>query len=73
MLPLKSNALQVSAVIAVGLVEGIQHVNWRRLATILTWWILGFAAVILATAVFVAQGKPCQSMSPDHTSDMLLG
>ena len=53
----------MSAVIAVGLVEGIRHVNWRMVASILTWWILGFAALILGTALLVAQGKLCQCIS----------
>ena len=49
--------LQVSAVIAVGLVEGTRHVNWRMLVSILKWWVLGYAAVIAGTAALVFQGK----------------
>ncbi|KAL3131924.1 hypothetical protein ABBQ38_007627 [Trebouxia sp. C0009 RCD-2024] len=49
----------VSAVIAVGLVEGARHVNWRMLALILKWWILGFGVFVGGTAALITQGKLC--------------
>lgn len=55
-----NTVLQISAVVAVGLVEGIRHVNWTMLVSMLKWWVLGFAAVVLCTAGLIAQGKLCQ-------------
>ena len=49
--------VQVSAVIAVGLVEGTSHVNWRVLNKIVLWWIVGFCLVMLTTSLLVAQGN----------------
>lgn len=48
--------VQVSAVTAVGLVEGTSHINWRVLNKILLWWIVGFCLVMLTTSLLVAQG-----------------
>ena len=50
---------QVFSVVGVGLAEGTSHVNWSMLGTILLWWIVGFGAVIMLTAAFIAQGKLC--------------
>lgn len=52
----KLRVLQVSAVIAVGLTEGFSHVNWKMFFQLLRWWVLGFLAVVLSTALLVAQG-----------------
>lgn len=49
--------LQVSATVAIGLVEGIAHVNWRLVLTMLAWWNAGFFLVIVITAACVAQGE----------------
>jgi phosphate/sulfate permease len=46
----------VGAVVAVGLVEGPSHVNWKLLTKIVLWWVAGFAVVMLATAAVIAQG-----------------
>ena len=53
----KLRVIQVSAVIAVGLVEGFSHVNWKMFFQLLWWWVLGFLAVVLSTTVLVAQGE----------------
>lgn len=44
------------AVASLGFVEGSSHVHWRKLATILSWWFLGFWSLLLATYALVAQG-----------------
>ena len=49
-------SLQVSAVAAVGIAEGTSHVNWRLLAKILLWWIVGFCLTVVTTSALIAQG-----------------
>ncbi len=51
--------LQVGSVVAVGLVEGPLHVNWKLLTKIALWWVAGFVVVMLATAAVIAQGNSC--------------
>ena len=48
--------MQVCAVSAMGFAEGPSHTNWKKVATILLWWFLGFFCVCGATYVLVAQG-----------------
>ena len=43
--------------VAVGLVEGPSHVNWKLLTKIVLWWVAGFVVVMLATAAVIAQGN----------------
>ena len=50
------NGMQVCAVSAIGFAEGPSHTNWKKVATILLWWFLGFFCVCGATYVLVAQG-----------------
>lgn len=50
-------SVQVSAVTAVGIAEGTSHVNWRLLAKILMWWIVGFCLTMLSTSALIAQGE----------------
>ena len=52
-----SALLQVSSVVAIGLVEGSSHVNWKLLCTTLLWWAVGFFVTIVVTALCVAQGQ----------------
>ena len=52
----KLPVLQVSAVIAKGLVEGFSQVNRSMFFQLLWWWVGGFLAVVLSTAALVAQG-----------------
>ncbi|KAL3163379.1 hypothetical protein ABBQ32_009765 [Trebouxia sp. C0010 RCD-2024] len=59
----------VSAVIAVGLVGGARHVNWRMLALILKWWVLGCAVLIGGTAALVTQGIYTPSLMHDFPSN----
>ncbi len=47
----------MGAVVAVGLVEGPSHVNWKLLTKIVLWWVAGFVVVMLATAAVIAQGN----------------
>ena len=49
--------MQVSAVAAVGIAEGVSHVNWRLLAKILLWWVAGFCLTMVATSALIAQGE----------------
>ena len=42
---------------AVGIAEGTSHVNWRLLAKILLWWIVGFCLTMVTTSALIAQGK----------------
>ncbi|DBA68444.1 TPA: hypothetical protein ACH3X2_013739 [Trebouxia sp. C0005] len=48
--------IMVSAVAAVGIAEGVSHVNWRLLAKILLWWVAGFCLTMGATSALFAQG-----------------
>lgn len=54
---LKQWLLQITAVVAIGLVKGISHVNWPKVAQILGWWFLTTVPVFLATAAFFQQGR----------------
>ncbi|DBB04957.1 TPA: Na+/Pi symporter [Trebouxia sp. C0006] len=45
-----------TAVAAVGLVEGSSHVNWKKVFSLLVWWIVGFAVVMGSTSLVIAQG-----------------
>ncbi|KAL0050078.1 hypothetical protein WJX82_004015 [Trebouxia sp. C0006] len=53
----------VCAVSAIGFAEGPSHTNWKKVATILLWWFLGFFCVCGATYVLVAQGMYAPSVS----------
>ena len=48
--------VQISAVWAVGLAEGASHVNWRKILTILCWWVGSLIPIFLAAAALLAQG-----------------
>ena len=50
-------SVQLSAVAAVGIAEGTSHVNWRLLAKILLWWIVGFCLTMVTTSALIAQGN----------------
>ena len=54
---------QISAVWAVGLAEGLSHVNWRKVLTIVLWWIGSLIPVFLAAAAVLAQGTLKQGLS----------
>ena len=49
-------SVQITSVVAVGLVEGTTHVNWPKVGQILKWWILTIIPIFLATAVLFGQG-----------------
>ena len=51
--------VQIFAIIAVGLTEGVTHVNWKKFATIVTWWFLGCILVFGVTALIFWQGDQC--------------
>ena len=53
---LVSGVLQLAALVAVGVIEGLSHVNWRLFAKIVAWWGLSCIAVLLATAFLNWQG-----------------
>ncbi|DBA95223.1 TPA: Na+/Pi symporter, variant 2 [Trebouxia sp. C0006] len=55
--------IMVSAVAAVGIAEGVSHVNWRLLAKILLWWVAGFCLTMVATSALIAQEF---GLSADH-------
>ena len=48
--------LQVSAIVAVGVTEGVAHVNWNKYLAILAWWYLGCIPLFAITALFNWQG-----------------
>ena len=48
---------QISAVVAIGVAEGISHVNWQKVRVITAWWTGSLAPICLFTAALVAQGK----------------
>ena len=49
--------MQISAVWAVGLAEGVSHVNWRKVLTIVGWGVGSLIPILLAAAALLAQGK----------------
>ena len=57
-----ANVMQVSSVIAVGLVEGSSHVHWRLVYKTLIWWTFGFLLTMVITTFLVAQGLLPMSM-----------
>ncbi|DBA79742.1 hypothetical protein WJX77_004526 [Trebouxia sp. C0004] len=52
-----------TAVAAVGLAEGSSHVNWKKVWSILVWWIVGFAVVMGSTSLVIAQGMYAPSIA----------
>lgn len=48
--------LQVSAIVAVGVTEGIAHVNWNKCLQVIAWWYLGCIPLFAITALFNWQG-----------------
>lgn len=48
--------LQISAVVAIGLAEGLSHVNLRKVYIITWWWVGSLVPVCLITAALMAQG-----------------
>ena len=48
--------MQISAIVAVGAVEGLSHVNWSLYFKLVTWWYLGCIPVFFATALLNWQG-----------------
>ena len=54
---------QVSAVSAMGFAEGPSHTNWKKVASIVLWWFVGFFCVLGATYALLAQGVPCHLVS----------
>ncbi|DBA79484.1 TPA: hypothetical protein ACH3X2_007754 [Trebouxia sp. C0005] len=58
----------VGAVVAVGLMEGPSHVDWKLLTKIVLWWVAGFVVVMLATAAVIAQGMYAPSFDSSDAS-----
>ena len=50
--------MQITAVVAVGLVEGTTHVNWPKVGQILSWWFGTLIPLFLITALLFLQGIP---------------
>lgn len=48
--------LQISAVVAIGVVEGLSHVNLRKVYIITWWWAGSLVPICLITAALMAQG-----------------
>jgi len=48
--------LQVTAIVAVGVTEGVGHVNWKKYLAIVTWWYLGCIPLFAVTALMFWQG-----------------
>lgn len=56
-LPVRCNlSVQMTAVVAVGLVEGTTHVNWPKVGQILKWWLGTLIPLSLITALLFGQG-----------------
>lgn len=49
--------LQISAIVAVGAVEGLSHVNWSLYLKLVAWWYLGCIPVFFFTALLTWQGE----------------
>lgn len=48
--------VQIAAVVAVGLMEGVAQVNWRKVGIIAFWWFLAPAPLIAISAFLYWQG-----------------
>ena len=48
---------------AVGLIEGVSHVNWKKFWAIVAWWYLGCLPVFALTALFNWQGASIDFMA----------
>ncbi|DBA79749.1 TPA: hypothetical protein ACH3X1_008414 [Trebouxia sp. C0004] len=53
--------ISVSAIVAVGMMEGVAHVNWNKYLAILAWWYLGCIPLFAITALFTWQGTQAPS------------
>ncbi|DBA83574.1 TPA: hypothetical protein ACH3X2_006489 [Trebouxia sp. C0005] len=51
----------VSAIVAVGVTEGIAHVNWNKCLQVIAWWYLGCIPLFAITALFNWQGTRAPS------------
>ena len=63
--------LQVAAIVAVGAMEGVSHVNWKQYFKLLIWWYLGCIPNVLVTAFLfwqgaVASGHSLRVVHPGH-------
>ncbi len=54
--PTLALCLQVSAIVAVGVTEGVAHVNWNKYLKIVAFWYLGCVPLFAITALFNWQG-----------------
>ena len=48
--------MQITAVVAVGVAEGLSHVNLRKVYVITLWWFGSIIPICLITAALMAQG-----------------
>ena len=54
--------MQISTVVAVGLVEWMGQVNWRKVGHIVAWWLLGpFPLIAVACFIYWQGAPPAQS------------
>ncbi|DBA83573.1 TPA: hypothetical protein ACH3X2_006488 [Trebouxia sp. C0005] len=61
--------INISAVVAIGLAEGLSHVNLRKVYIITWWWVGSLVPVCLITAALMAQGVyPPSASSPTELS-----
>ena len=63
--------VQISAVWAVGLAEGASHVNWRKILTIVCWWLGSLIPVFLAAAALLAQGTLLCTFAREHCTSSI--
>ena len=56
-------SVQIAAVWAVGLAEGLTHVNWRKVLIIVAWWVGSLVPVFVAAAALLAQGRKTMQLS----------
>ena len=61
MYPIVELVTQISAVVAIGVAEGLSHVNLRKVYVITWWWIGSLFPICLITAALMAQGETAMS------------
>lgn len=60
--------------VAVGLVEGLGQVNWRKVALIAAWWFLGpFPIIVAALFIFWQGTNHVRTTSPAHPNSHAWG
>lgn len=58
--------MQISAVVGVGIVDGLGQVNWRKVGLVVAWWLLGPLPLIAVACFIYWQGQPAVHLAAFH-------